>query len=59
MLFPARSHWYLNAVPDVHVPGFAVSVFPTLTAPTIVGVFATSVALATGFVTAETFDAPL
>lgn len=36
---PAANHWYVNAVPVVHAPGFAVSFLPTFTVPEIVGVF--------------------
>src|SRR5215212_3298137 len=37
-----RRHWYANAIgcPPVHVPGFAVSVWPCCGVPLIVGCFA-------------------
>ena len=35
---PLAYHWYRNVAPVVHVPGFAVSLFPTAGVPEIVGV---------------------
>ena len=34
---PDANHWYLRTVPEVQVPGFAVSVWPLLPVPLIVG----------------------
>ncbi|RZI96462.1 MAG: hypothetical protein EOO67_00195 [Microbacterium sp.] len=43
MRAPFAYHWYVRAVPDVHVPGRAVSFFPTFAVPEIFGVGAVSV----------------
>ena len=36
---PETSHWYVNKVPEVHLPGLAVRVTPILGVPEIDGFF--------------------
>ena len=54
---PEAYHWYLNVVPDVHLPRETVRVEPTFTVPLIVGVTVVSVPFAKTVVFAEVLEA--